>query len=386
MNRENLPALTGLRFIAAIMIVVEHSRGMFMIPTTFLTQWQVDNAVSFFFILSGFILTHVYGDCSSVQDRRKFYVARFARIWPVHVACIILLYAAVGDPSRIGTTDSLPVGLLNLALLQSWFPNYHVFFSYNAVSWSISCEALFYALFPFISAANGKTIALWLLGSCLLVVLMAALSAAIGAGPYAAGDFYPTIDGMMYINPASRLLEFVLGICAARLWLKHRHWMDESDFRSNILQFLAVASFLYVIKHTYYVTVILGPDSPNMQTWFGHGGTTAVFSAFIIYAFASTKGALRRVMSLGPVVYLGEISFCMYMVHQIPTHVYYINKPFFDALPQGAGETAYFSLAILLGIALHHLVEEPFRRLIVKRLWKKPDRAINTILIRETAI
>lgn len=59
-TKQDLPALTGLRFFAAIAIVLHHMRGTFGFPSDFLTQFPLGNGVSFFYVLSGFILTYVY--------------------------------------------------------------------------------------------------------------------------------------------------------------------------------------------------------------------------------------------------------------------------------------------------------------------------------------
>ena len=89
---KRLHALTALRFVAAFMIVLHHSRGVSLLPTnTAFFGLELYQAVAFFFVLSGFILTYVYPKFDSWNDRGRFLFARFARIWPAHVASFILL-------------------------------------------------------------------------------------------------------------------------------------------------------------------------------------------------------------------------------------------------------------------------------------------------------
>src|SRR5260370_9304602 len=86
---SKLDALTGLRFFAAFAIVIHHSRGTFLTADR-LSDWPLDSAVSFFFVLSGFVLTHVYPQLPSREHIGKFLFSRFSRIWPVHLFSLFL--------------------------------------------------------------------------------------------------------------------------------------------------------------------------------------------------------------------------------------------------------------------------------------------------------
>lgn len=90
--KTQLRALTGLRFIAAFAIVIHHSRGLFFTPEA-LAPYPLDIGVSLFFVLSGFILTYVHPKLPTRHDIYRFYIARFARIWPVHLASLALAAA-----------------------------------------------------------------------------------------------------------------------------------------------------------------------------------------------------------------------------------------------------------------------------------------------------
>jgi peptidoglycan/LPS O-acetylase OafA/YrhL len=130
---ERLDALTGLRFVAAFAIVLHHSRNI--LPGVIPPGWPLDHGVSFFFVLSGFILTHVY---PSLQDRTavaQFFVARIARIWPAHVVAMLLVIAVFGV-SFVAQSGTLPT-IANVLLLHAWVPLPKYFFGYNAPSWSI---------------------------------------------------------------------------------------------------------------------------------------------------------------------------------------------------------------------------------------------------------
>lgn len=94
----------------------------------------------FFYVLSGFILTYNY---YSMTDYKSYLVARIARVWPLHLTMLIVVIFALNYD-----VGNLSVLLANALAIQSWFPYSNYFYSYNAVSWSISTEIAFYVAFP----------------------------------------------------------------------------------------------------------------------------------------------------------------------------------------------------------------------------------------------
>lgn len=151
-----LPVLTSVRFLLALGVVFFHYQ----------LQWKWDTmadtglfdrarlGVDVFFILSGFVLTHAYRDAlaTGTLDYRRFIVARFARIYPAHVAVLALILVMVVVARLIGAEfdEELynPFGLLaTLLLIHAWFPNTFVA-EWNGPSWSLSAEWFAYLLFP----------------------------------------------------------------------------------------------------------------------------------------------------------------------------------------------------------------------------------------------
>jgi peptidoglycan/LPS O-acetylase OafA/YrhL len=143
-STTKLDALTSLRFFAAAMIVLGHSHrlfGSFGAATTF----SLAQGVSFFFVLSGFILAYNYPVLKTPVQIAGFFKARFARIWPAHLAAIALLFILTGDFNIGGLTQDQAVftALANLFLIQSFVPLRDVFLTFNGVAWSISTEMFF---------------------------------------------------------------------------------------------------------------------------------------------------------------------------------------------------------------------------------------------------
>lgn len=369
---EDLPALTRLRFVAAALIVLHHMRGAFGLPEELLQNFPLDNGVSFFFILSGFILSHAYRTVHSEPERNRFYLARFARVWPTHIACLVLWLLIIRDPSRIGTSTSWTSYVLNVFLLQAWSPDYRVFFSLNAVSWTISVEAFFYLLFPFIAVCSGRKLMIWLAFSFGLVIAMALFDSAFGESLMSFIDAPRTVNGLMYINPLPRLFEFVLGIVAARIWMKQSHWFCYGELGATLVQFLALALLVFTALNFGRIYGFANSTfGPPFAIWVGKAGANCLPFAILIISMASRNGLLRHVFSTGLMVFLGKISFAIYLFHQIPIFYYQIHRQKFADVNDAAMMCVY--LAIVLGMAtvLHLYVEEPLRKGIMSSRRRK---------------
>jgi peptidoglycan/LPS O-acetylase OafA/YrhL len=145
-GRADLKPLTSLRFVAAMMVFFHH----FPPTAHFAGAYSLGPAgLGFFFLLSGFILTHTYHrdfTGALVSGRiRSFYVARIARIYPIYIATTVIAILAVmvpGGEPWTGTRQAVS----EVLLLQAWSPDPS---AVNPPAWSISAEAFFYALFPF---------------------------------------------------------------------------------------------------------------------------------------------------------------------------------------------------------------------------------------------
>lgn len=148
-----LDQLTSLRFFAAFAVLFYHTAFIFSLanePWHSLALTIFDqgySGVTFFFILSGFILSHTYQDAlvSGRVTAKKYILLRMARIFPLHwvMAAILILHPFNTDarPSEV---------ILNLMLLQSWSPDIHYIFSLNGVSWTLSAELFFYCAFVYL--------------------------------------------------------------------------------------------------------------------------------------------------------------------------------------------------------------------------------------------
>ena len=194
--------LTSFRVVLMLMIFAHH------INTSYNGGYP---AVASFFMLSGFVMTLAYYNKVQSSDfsYTTYWAKRLIRIFPLHWICLaaILLMGIIQHEPAI---SSIRIFLLNALLLQSWFPDMDVYFSFNSLSWYCSALLFFLCLFPmilrFLSRASLKKIAILssaLVGIyCLFWILC----------PYA------WRHSVLYINPAMRLFDSVLGLCIG-LWV-----------------------------------------------------------------------------------------------------------------------------------------------------------------------
>lgn len=343
-----------------MMIVAHHAPA--------LMQWDwlphmpasMVHGVSFFFVLSGFILAHVYSS-KQISSYGSFIRARFARLWPVHAFSLILLVLLVRHDSITfdgpGMFDKWVVLGFNLTLLHSMFPFLAYTFSWNAVSWSISTEMFFYFAFPLLIVNIGRNWHWKLLGAALLAIIVIAAQAA--AGWPITSDSIEMATGAFgtYPNPLVRGLEFCTGMATWVLWNRHLRPLKLSVLAWSVLEVIAVmlcvgwigAAFVWAVPFL----------SPRALLWYGPCGSFWVF-AVLIAIFASGRGVFSRALSVRPLLFLGDISFSIYMVHQLLMKAFVTSFNWADV-----PALVFFGILLALASASYLLVEKPGQRLLL---------------------
>lgn len=303
MNKE-IGALTGLRGIAAAWVLLLHVshalRGTSDAAYQFAKAIGVGGflGVDIFFVLSGFVLAYNYSDAgtgSSFRSYVQFLWKRLARIYPVHIAALVLfsvsLLAAIALdlPASLGRIDFGRALIETLTLTHAWHVPVHR--SWNVVSWSISAEWAAYICFPVIS-----WLVLRLNSRRWVLITIAALYAALA---YAAitGEHRGTMSyGLIRIFAA-----FPAGVLLFRLWT------ISGQPTSSKFDGAALIALL---------TMLIGGNYAANR--FGSVDTLAVaaaLSAVLVYCLACSSGMLSRILSSSIALHLGRISFAFYMVH-----------------------------------------------------------------------
>ena len=356
-NGSRLEQLTSLRFFAALAIVFQHLRGEMGVRDVNLGLGQ---GVSFFFVLSGFILSYVYPHLPDRKAIVSFWRARIARIWPAHFASFLLGWWLL-DYKIVPAT-----AIANLALVQAWVPSWNFFLSYNAVAWSISTEFFFYLCFPFLLHRWSATWRAKLVGAALLLLVLVWACGALALPVVAPTDlnaFEPTQLGVLYISPLSRLLEFIVGMAAAQLF-QTRKYTTGRRMGTAIEIGVLLLCLLNVIASHYALEAIdaMFPDAPINQ-WIGPSSSFLSFAA-LIYVMAHGLGRVSALLQQRPLVLLGEISFSMYLVHQILILYFLNNKGSFARVGGQLDLVVFFGVLLLLSYLMWRCIELPARAVL----------------------
>jgi peptidoglycan/LPS O-acetylase OafA/YrhL len=371
--KVRIDCLTSLRFIAAAMIVIYHCRGQFGISPD-VNLLGLPQGVSFFFVLSGFILTCVYPRLQGTS-RWRFFLARFARIWPAHIAALGLALLLVLGP--LSGQPGAPL-VFNVAMLHSWVPLPAYYNSGNALSWSISTEFGFYVLFPLLIYQFQRTWLIKLAGAFALVVAIVCFCLWTRIPYQRTAEFSDRIvdDGLVYVNPLCRLFEFVLGMSMALLWRRLTPRYKPGKMVATLVEFSAVGLALVAIytgSHVWWIYNTRWPGPPGWK-WLADGGISCVPVGLMILTMSFQRGWISQLLSHWLAVLLGEISYSIYLVHQIIIELYRPYARSFEMVPDWAQLIGFSLIVLSTAYLLWALVERPFRRGILK-LWPGNPKA-----------
>ncbi|MPW16897.1 acyltransferase family protein [Paraburkholderia sp. CNPSo 3157] len=356
----DLKPLTSLRFVAAMMIVVLHSKLYFSWPWLQHAPGSLVQGVSFFFVLSGFILSHVYTS-KPFPGYGRFMFARFARLWPVHIFALLMLVTFVRPDSITfdgpGMFSKWYLLASNLTLTQSLFPFTAYTFSYNSASWSISAEAFFYLAFPLLLINIKRTWHWKMAGSALVAVVIAAIYHRFPSN----GDMDQiTIASALYANPLVRGFEFCLGMSTWVLW-------DRYIKRSQLsLAAWTAAEGAILLIITAWLSISIWPvrngiPPSALQVIFHENGSSWAFAILIAVA-ASGRGLFGKALSAKPLAFLGHVSFSIYMLHQILMKMFVTWNQ-----AQTVSTVAFLAALIFIASASYLMIEKPVQRLLMKR-------------------
>ncbi len=376
--KENIPALTGLRFFAALGILLHHGVGFRGLDVDPFVRYFLASGVSFFFVLSGFVLALNYGSLEK-QERRLFYLRRFIRIFPTHWFITLLFTVAcwpfVSHYVSYYLGDYWPPVLgANLLLVQTWIPVPITFFSFNGPSWSISCEIAFYLLFPFLVPLWRRSPAfLATFGGLSCLVIVAAASPLPPFGVEFLGTWEFTSTGFTQFWPLARLFEFILGMVAARAYVDLRCQFDARGlvtvrlFEAGALLIAFVAGAFIFFQKSTVVSALPKDFAVSLTGWINQSGL-CLSMALLIFAISLPGSLGRKFLGGSVLVVLGEASYALYLVH-IPVKIFLNSHPdIFGSMPDALVLSFYILGSILLSISIWKFFEVPVRRFLLHRM------------------
>lgn len=373
LERPRLPALTSIRFFAALWVAVFHMQSMkaFYFSAAAVRQFASIGycGVSFFFVLSGFILVYTYS--GRTTSLRAFWQARFARIYPALAFCLLItapmffyccVHMQAHDPKVIIPEWSwvaphmwLSAGL-SVTLLQSWLPQTAL--AWNMPNWSLSVEAFFYFVFPFLlprmaRLSRSQLVAIvpvgWLFGIvCTLAYLHFHPDGAAVADTKTVG---PWINAIKF-HPLMRLPEFLMGMASGLLFLR-------SDRNQKMAWPLVLAGLAAI-----GAVVVLSLWIPYLVI---HTALLAPAFAVLIYGMALRPAGVgvleNRVMEA-----LGEASYPFYLLHSMVISSVFMNWE--TGIPRHQtllGFVTWLLIAVTIAVLVDRFIERPLRRLLGPR-------------------
>lgn len=295
-----LPSLTSLRGLAALWVVLYHYSEQCLpnLDTSSYTHLIHKGylAVDLFFMLSGFVMTHVYQKAFSVSvthHYRNFIVARIARIYPLHIL-ILLLFVATALASQWTTgramnsiplrgSDSVAAFVANVFMLQGLDASK---LSWNYPTWSISVEFMAYLLFPFALPA------IWAASNKAKLVIAFFLLALLMVLAFVTKDNFDQWDGPITLLRC--LPEFILGT------LSYCAFCAVPRFSPLNRDATAFGIFAGIV-------VCLHVDAPDLLI-------TCLFAALILTSVLNT-GSFSKIANARPLLWLGDISYSLYLIH-----------------------------------------------------------------------
>ena len=345
-----IDSLTSLRFIFALLVFGTHC---YVIDPFFDSHFFKEGfiGVSFFFVLSGFIIAYNYQNrlTAHPETRKSFWVARFARVYPLHWLTLIIAALLGGYVVTTGAADWWKHFLASFFLVQSYIPQADYYFSFNSPSWSLCCEQLFYILFPLLVPFANSTRRL----SC----LFAACAILVPIGMYLTP--VEDIKGYWYVNPIAQFPDFILGMLLYKSYdfLKNR---KITYLQGTVIEILSIAIFALFFFGAVDVAKVY---RYSCYYWLP--------ISFILLGFALQKGAISRLLSHKYLIIGGEISYSFYLIHLFVILTYkqwqttcnwQISWPIIIPILIG--------ITILLSLASYYWFEKPMNKYIKTRFLK----------------
>lgn len=336
---QDLKTLTSVRFIAALMIVIYHYFAVFGDSEGFEFYKKFYLGVDFFFVLSGFILMHVYYNSviACNMNIRNFYIKRLAKIYPIHFLFTALFLGLVILGGKVEESD-INSFLSHVFLMHSWGVEKEL--NYNSQSWSISAEWFAYLLFPslanmFLKFKSRTYSKVFLIGAIILFMAVWWTSAALAEKPVTEWTYHFSI---LRVLP-----EFILGMALYNFYKYYK---------------ICPVPVLVLAGSIIFSSIFL--------IFKAHDCLTVLCFSLIIYALASLElnsdSTLKQALSHRIFIWLGEASYCLYMAHFLVllSFVPFLDESlkehwFYPAL------LVYIGLSVLLSGLLYSYIEVPAR-------------------------
>ncbi len=360
--RRQLHALTGIRFFAAFNVLLFHLwGGKHIQPHNWALTGIVSGGyvgVSFFFVLSGFILAYAYGPERVARlDLRSFWTARFARIYPVY-ALSLATTAAWFFTSPLG--PKLVPALKVITMTQAITPTDAMAWNYPA--WTMTTEISFYLLFPFVAPTIARlsqralirfAVVTWFVLIAFPVTYMIVAPDGIH---HAASNYGAFWLNLMKFNPVPHIPEFLIGLA-----LGYRFAASAPNTkRGDLLAIAGLTLSLGLLAFSAHIPYVLL-----------HSGLMVPGFSLLLYGLAEGR-ILSRIFGVGVLYVPGEASYALYIL-QVPVYLW-LDK--YGVMRSQHYVLIYLAACVVVSILALKLVEEPARD-VIRRLLSSAQPAIS---------
>lgn len=348
-----IDTLTSLRFFFALMVFGAHC---YVVDSCFATHAfkEVFVGVSFFFVLSGFIIAYNYQDKMERQaiSKRQFWVARIARVYPLHWLTLLGVVLVGNLMFPMGWGEGVRHFVPALFLFHPFVPKADYCFYFNSPSWSLGCEQLFYFLFPFLALVFGKDRR-----------LVGGLSVCALAMPFLmARTEVEHICAYWYVNPLARFPDFLVGMLLFRVYVRCRS-LKLSFAAASLLE--AGVLCLFLLSYAFSADLVPKVYRYSCYYW--------VPVSLVLLAFSLQKGLLSRFLCNKWLVLGGQISYSFYLIHLWVLFAYVrLARAYAFQLPPYAGALLALAVTVGLGLLSYRYFEKPANHL-VKRILNKQE-------------
>jgi peptidoglycan/LPS O-acetylase OafA/YrhL len=363
--RNEILPLTSLRFAAALYVFLFHFNLSLPIAATtgvvgrILAHGAI--GMSLFFILSGFVLAFRFKD--GVKNIQSYAFMRFSRIYPVYLlAALLAVPMLMTSLAKWPADTSIELGryafivFANVVLIQAWLPQLFAFWN-DGGSWSISVEALFYALFPIVVNPLRKLSDRGLYISLIIFFI----GSAIPGISYVLFPNPPNFT-VFYAIPVFRLCEFMAGVTCGLLFARG----TRLPAPGLMLVFCTAILLAYVAYGPDYGFVFIADN------W----AVVPAFTGLIFSSACLTSGLLYKLITNKLVVGLGHISYSFYSIQFLILMLIMNNRVVLaNAIPSLASNRALcFATLVTLSLAsaiTYYSIEVKFRDYLNRKWFRK---------------
>lgn len=400
-KKHYLSALTGLRGLAALLILANHG-AIWITPnapppvSAPLIAVLTSLGMSVFFVLSGFVIHYNYADKfqgAFGPAARTFAAARFSRLYPLYFCGLVLALFTSGYIWKIPADPEYAAGILPyLACVQSWFfftlHGYRIIDFLFPLSWAVSTELFLYLLYPAIARAMSRasrpaTAFFALTAVCALSFLIMAwvqaqspwwLLWAAARFPEAANAnanfFHHFHQWAVYLAPYARIPEFIQGALAAQLLLTLQNRPPSALARMTGRLLLYVSLIALAVLSV----AVANYDNVTLQM-LRQNTLFAPALAAIMFCLSRYESLPARLMRARPLLFLGEISLALYLVQTWSLRFFTSENPAPIAEPTLIAWVGRYGLSLAASVVLawmaSRLIEIPARNALRRRFSRR---------------